>query len=100
MDVRETFLPFAVKSRLASQVRVDCDGCLRSTQPQLVASRSVLTRPSRMNNHKAVRGADFFCKVAFPQPSKAMLHQAIALNTVQSKSGASLSVHLPNQPIR
>ena len=32
--------------------------------PQLVVSGSILTRPSSMNNHKALRGADFFSGIS------------------------------------
>ena len=98
VDVRETFLPFAVKSTLASQVRVDCDSCLQPTQPQLVVSRSTLTRSSSMNNHKALRGADFFCSLsAAKQGYAASSH---SLKYCQSNVRGQLSVHLLNQPIR
>ena len=75
MDVREAFLPFAIKSRKFGLTAMVVFG---QHSPQLVEIRSTLTRPSSMNDHKALRGADLFCKVAFLQPSKAMLHQAIA----------------------
>ena len=32
--------------------------------PQLVVMRSILTRLSSMNKHRALRGADFFCSLS------------------------------------
>ena len=97
VDVRETFLPFAVKSTLASQVRIDCDSCLQPTPPQLVVSRSTLTRSS-MNNHKALRGADFFCSL--PAAKQGYAASSRSLKYCQSNLRGQLSVHLLNQPIR
>ena len=66
--------------------------------PQLVVSRSTLTRPSSMNNHKALRGADFFCTLyAAKEGYVASSH---SLKYCQSILGDRLSVHLPNRPSR